>query len=347
MYLPLLDIREIIPPLKHQPWTSTQINDIVNGVRHQRISSEAYEMIKRTSYSKKEIVLVIRLNDYYLGCVVQFKNPGTAKLNYKFESQIKDVIPISIRRCDFTYLNEQIGNSASNMRLAIVGAGSLGSYIATELVRAGYMDITIIDRDLYSYDNTFRHSINYFSDGLSKAKLLAAKLEQIHPEVNIRSINDYLNPATFEKHMLGSCNAIIFAVGSSDVQLQMNRYLHEKQPSMPAYYVWLEHDGDTSHVAKIQDYSTGCFECLFTDADGHRCNNVVNCANPDMIKLIRKGCGGTRVPYGNKTLLTATAMLLQALRNDTGNNCLYSYHDCAISSIAFPKNERCACCAIC
>jgi len=281
LYLPLLDIHDIIPPLKSQPWTSTQINDIVNGVKYQRISSEAYQMIKRTSYSKKEIVLVIKLNNYFLGCVVQFRNPGTAKLNYKFESQIKDVIPISIRRCDFSYLNEQIGNVASDMRLAIVGVGSLGSYIATELVRAGYMNITIIDPDQYSYDNTFRHSINFFSDGLNKAELLAAELESIHPEVNIHRIIAYLNPDSFEKHRLGSCDAIVFAVGSSDVQLQMNRYFKEKQCSMPVYYAWLEHDGDTSHVAKIQDYSKGCFECIFTDSNGNRCNNVVNSTKPN------------------------------------------------------------------
>lgn len=346
LYLPLLDTRDIIPPIKQQPWTSTQINDIVNGAKYQRISAEAYQMIKTTSYSKKEIVLVIKLNNYYLGCIVQFKNPGTAKLNYKFESQIKNVIPISIRRCDFSYLNKQIGNVASDMRLAIVGAGSLGSYIAAELVRAGYMNITIIDPDEYSYENTFRHSISLFSDGYRKVTLLAAELERIHPEVNIHRIIDYLNPNTFEKHRLGLYDAIIFTVGSSDMQLRMNRYFLEKQYSMPVYYAWLEHDGDTSHVAKIQDYSKGCFECIFTNPKGDRCNNVVNITKPNTIKYIRKGCGGTRVPYGNKTLLTATAMLLQALRNDTESNRLYSYHDGTISSIAFPRNERCACCAI-
>lgn len=347
LYLPITNSQGIIPPTKDQVWGSKEINDIVNGVMYQRISTEAFQEIKNNSFSYGKIFIVFMLNSLHFGCIVKFKTPNSEKLLHKFESQIVDVIPVSIKRCDFEFLNRQIGNTSSNQHIVIVGVGSLGSYIASELVRSGYKNLTLIDDDTYEYENTFRHNIIYFSSGLSKCELMEHQLNTIHPEVNINVINDCLSSRKIDSYPIASADILIFAVGSSDVQLRMNKVFIKSEINVPTFYAWLEYNGESSHIAVVNDYKLGCFECLFTDNDGKLCQNIVNRVKNEEIQYIRNGCGGTRVPYGNQILLVTSAMLLKAIKENNGRNLIYSYFQDKIEIADFPKNERCNCCGLC
>ena len=241
-------------------------------------------------------------------------------------------------------MNEQIGNTPVCSKIAVVGAGSLGSYIASELVRAGYKNIEVFDRDYYDYANIFRHRLPFYYV-FHKKDQLATELNYVHPELNISGQREFINRTNIE--LLQSADIIIIAVGNSDAELQINAALKQQGISAPAFHVWLEHDGTTSHVAAIRDQGKGCFECLYTDKNGEYCPNIINRVAQEKIKYIRNGCGGTRVPYGNKTLLTATALLLFALEDDTPENKVYSFQDNHIETIPFPRNERCRCCGVC
>ena len=252
--------------------------------------------------------------------------------------------PIRISRCDFEFLNEQIGNEPIYSKIAIVGAGSLGSYIASELVRAGYNNIELFDSDYYDYANIFRHRLPYYYVHYNK-HLLASNLNAIHPELNISGQGKYIDSSNVE--LLRSADIIIIAVGNSDAELVINSALKQQGITIPVFHVWLEYDGATSHVAAIRDQEKGCFECLYTDQNGDYCPNIINRAAREKIKYIRNGCGGTRVPYGNKTLLTATALLITALEDETPENKVYSFIDNHIEAVPFPQNERCRCCGVC
>lgn len=346
LYLPLQDIRKLIPPIDKKEWGGKEICDILDNPSYQRIPTEAFNDIVNKSYSEKSIVLIFQLNALYFGCVVEFKNPGTAKLINKFETQIEKVIPIYVERCDFEFLNNQIGNEVHNEKICIVGCGSLGSYVTTELVRAGYKNITIIDGDKYEAPNTFRHSITVSHWGINKSILHAWQLKFIHPEINIETVDKFLTSENIEECKINEFDIIIFTVGNSDVQLKLNKALKKQNINKTIIYAWLEHDGKTSHIAVINGFSNGCFECIFTDDNGELCGNVVNVAPKNEIKYVRNGCGGTRVPYGNKTLLDATSMLLKALDELQGENVLYSYIDDCVIKKTFPSNERCNCCGV-
>ncbi len=346
LFLPLISSKDIIPPLPGEPWDSKQINRLVNGLEHQYISAEAYREISNISYSKKEIMLVFRLNDIVFSCIIVFRNAGTAKLSIKFESQIQDVIPVISNRCDYLYLNEQIGNTVSDKQITVVGAGSLGSYIISELIYAGFRKITIIDDDSFQYENTFRHKNRYFSNGLPKVDLLKIELQHIHPEIEIIAIKEALSADNVDRLRVLSSDIIVFTVGSSDLQLKLNRVLYNKDIKIPIYHAWLESDGQTSHVVAIRNYHQGCFECLFTDNDGNYVNNTLNVTNGQSKIIIRNGCGGTRVPYGNMTLLTATATLITALKDSDDKNFVYSFCDNRILKNDFPQNMRCKCCGV-
>jgi len=127
----------------------------------------------------------------------------------------------------------------------------------------------------------------------------------------------------------------------------MNKLLAQDSINIPVYYAWLEHDGETSHVAIVNSYGKGCFECLYTDEKGDLGENIVNKADKTTITHIRNGCGGTRVPYGNKTLLTASTLVLMAINDNKDGNWLYSYYNGKVDVQEFPKNGRCRICDLC
>ena len=226
-----------MPPLPDTPWSSREIVDIVGGLKHQRISSEAYQEICQTSYTNKEIILVFKLNSYFFACSVEFSNPGVEKLIVKFESRIIRVTPIRISRCDFEFLNEQIGNEPIYSKIAIVGAGSLGSYVAGELVRAGYNNIELFDSDYYDYANIFRHRLPYYHVHYKK-HLLAYNLNAIHPELNISGQGKHIDSSNVE--LLRSADIIIIAVGNSDAELIINSALKQQGITVPVFHIWLE-----------------------------------------------------------------------------------------------------------
>ena len=346
LYLPLIDVSGLLPPLRNKPWTAHAIMDIVGGMVNQRISAEAFAEIANLSYSKKKILLLFSFQNMYFGCFIEFKHQGTAKLIVKIESQIADVIPIDIARCDFEYLNEQIGNTVHDERVAVVGAGSLGSYIVDELAHAGYRSITVIDGDPYEYTNIFRHRNRSFGCSLPKCLLVEIQTGWMHPELRIQAVDKYLSVDNVDECLPKDVQIIIFAVGSSDVQLQMNAVIKKMHRHVHILYAWLEHDGKSSHVAVVNTWDEGCFECLFTDENGNLCNNIINQADPATLVFTRNGCGGTRIHYGNRTLLTAAALVLNALEDDSMHNAIYSFVDGAMKKTAFPQNARCSCCGV-
>ena len=107
---------------------------------------------------------------------------------------------------------------------------------------------------------------------------------------------------------------VLFTVGSSDVQLEMNKVLKNKKCTAKVVYTWLEAGGENSHVLVIDYSKKGCFQCLFTDRNGGLINNKVNKNSDVEVYKIRNGCGGTRVAYGNAVLLRTTAVLLDVIR---------------------------------
>ena len=75
----------------------------------------------------------------------------------------------------------------------VVGLGGVGGYAAEQLCRAGIGKLTIVDGDIVQPSNRNRQIIALSStEGLSKAELMAQRLKDINPDVQIKSINQFL-----------------------------------------------------------------------------------------------------------------------------------------------------------
>jgi len=89
----------------------------------------------------------------------------------------------------------------SASRIAIIGAGALGSVAADLVARAGVGFVRIVDRDFVELSNLHRQSLydeNDVRQNLPKAVAAAAKLRRINSEIHVEGIVDDVNPSSVE-----------------------------------------------------------------------------------------------------------------------------------------------------
>ena len=320
LHIPIEDIRGIIPPTKNKMWTIHDVLNILDNKEYARISFEAYTELFHKSYSFKSIVLIFEMkpNGIAFCCELNFKNPGTAKLINKIKHQVESINSLRVKRCDFSYLNAQIGNDLNliGKNVAVIGVGSLGSYIAKEIVKIGIKDITLIDDDVMNYENLMRHQLSFGFSNVSKVQSMKFELEWIHPEIQVEAINKKVSTNNLNEIVTEIFDLVIFAVGSSDVQLECNKALKKLHYKRPVLFCWLEGNGQNSHVLGIDYSKNGCYQCLFTDGIGKMVNNKANTTSGIDYEnyILRNGCGGTRMAYGNGILLQTTSMIVMAIK---------------------------------
>jgi len=105
------------------------------------------------------------------------------------------------RQVRFVPIGEEGQRKISAARVALIGAGALGSVSAELLVRAGVGFVRIVDRDFVELSNLQRQSLYDEEDvrrNLPKAVAAEAKLRRINSTVQVEAVVDDVNPSTVE-----------------------------------------------------------------------------------------------------------------------------------------------------
>lgn len=161
----------------------------------------------------------------------------------------------------------EIGESGqqkmSTARVAIVGAGALGSAAAEILTRAGVGNISIFDRDLLELSNLQRQFLYTEADvqaGLPKAQALANHLRQINTSVAVTS---QVVDVNFRNAMglLRGHDLILDATDNYLVRLLIN------DVALDADIPWVYGGalGMTGMVLPIVPGRSPCFRCMVSD----------------------------------------------------------------------------------
>lgn len=356
VFLPIIDNRGILPPRKDHPWGKEQILEIVCSDTTNHISSDAFLQLglERTKYDTLDIVFGMVIMQTQITFLVRTKFHG-GNQNSILERLIHNIHSVEIlqsEEIDYRHLNQVIGNSTGNLRkkVLLIGAGSLGSYVASELVKNGFKNLTIYDGDTLSPENFMRWYYSGILKSGKKASLFGFYLEMMHPEIHVETHDVNIDTEKLIKEM-PAADYIIFTVGNSDTQLRLNRVLKENSCKAKVLFVWLEAGGQHSHLLRV-DYSiSGCFECLFTDNAGNMVNNQANITADAAVELntIRNGCGATRAAYGTSVLLRTTSVLLDILHKEEFETVQSNYlvnispDDVACDYDSIMK-EACRCC---
>ena len=356
IFLPIINNRGIVPPTKDSPWGKEQIKDIISSDTRNHIRTFDFLRLEETTikYDTLDIVFGITIAQipYTFLVRVNFRGGTGRSLLDRLCSNIHSVEMLQCKQMDYHHLNQVIGNDVNNThkKVVVVGAGSLGSYVASELAKNGFCNLSIYDGDDLDSENFMRwYYSGIFKHG-NKAIQMKLYLELMHPEICVEAYNKNIDGTQLTNEML-SADYIIFTIGSSDAQLLFNRILQKNGCKATVIFAWLEAGGEYSHLLKVDYAASGCFECLFTDDDGNMVNNQGNFTTDEVVEhyTIRTGCGATRAAYGTSILLRTTSVLLDVLNKEKNEGSSGNYlvnispHSVIYDKEAFIK-EACRCC---
>jgi tRNA A37 threonylcarbamoyladenosine dehydratase len=86
-------------------------------------------------------------------------------------------------------------NNLKNANVLVVGLGGVGSFAAEFLARAGVGNMTIVDGDVVDITNINRQLPALHSTvGLPKVELMASRLLDINPELQLIKVEEFLSP---------------------------------------------------------------------------------------------------------------------------------------------------------
>lgn len=253
---------------------------------------------------------------------------GFPLLSDQFQGKL---IPVHIDRLDKEYLYKRGGNgsAAFNKRGLIIGGGSVGGFIAEELVRNGFFDLTIIDGGILTSDNCYRHLTGYSYVGKNKAEAIKSKIELYFPHSNITAIDDYVEGLVPKKKIaFNNYDFIIVATGNVTINTYLNKVFLQNYPGLPIIYTWNDPYGIGGHCLVTNINQVGCYTCLYSNEGFY---NIASFASKNQPKSFLKsisGCGSVYTPYGSidsiQTCILAVKKTIDVM-NGTERNGIYSW----------------------
>ncbi len=98
--------------------------------------------------------------------------------------------------------------------ILVVGLGGVGAVATESLARSGVGTFTLIDYDIIEESNLNRQIMtNTTNIGLKKTDILAQRLKDINPYININLINEFLNEDNLDKlktydYIIDACDTV-------------------------------------------------------------------------------------------------------------------------------------------
>lgn len=178
-----------------------------------------------------------------------------------------------IRQLALPEISFQKQERLSQTRIAVIGAGGLGSAALPYLAAAGIGHIDIYDHDTVSVSNLHRQTIYKDAEaGQSKAELAAAYCRDLNPDIEVIAIPEKL---TSNHPVIQSSNHLILD-GSDNFETKtlLNKVSIETKTPLISASVnqWAGQIGIFAGYAKDKP----CYHCLFPDlpTDARNCNEA-------------------------------------------------------------------------
>jgi tRNA A37 threonylcarbamoyladenosine dehydratase len=138
--------------------------------------------------------------------------------------------PIWLERTELLIEKENI-ELLKNLNVLIVGLGGVGSFAAEFLARAGVGKMTIVDGDNIDITNINRQLPALHSTiKMSKAELMQKRILDINPMIQLRTINQFLNPEdTIELVTAEDYHYVLDCIDSITPKLNLIKTAKEKE----------------------------------------------------------------------------------------------------------------------
>jgi len=158
-----------------------------------------------------------------------------------------------------------------NAKVAVVGAGGLGTVSSLYLALAGVGYLRLIDQDTVEIQNLHRQ-ILYSMDDLHypKAEVAAERLQKLNPLLEAEPVSENVNVGNVEK-LLAGVDCVVDGLDNMATRYLVNRACVK----LGVPYVFGAAIGMEGNVSVFAPPETGCLECLLpnlSDSDLFTCD---------------------------------------------------------------------------
>ncbi|MBD7969565.1 ThiF family adenylyltransferase [Paenibacillus gallinarum] len=256
-----------------------------------------------------------------------------------------DLFPFSISRHQKEFLLTRTGGDSgfTKKNAVVVGVGSIGSVVAMGLAKAGFHTITLIDHDLLDIENIYRHELGvdqiFDSSEVEnlkpqrKVEALKKEIQRKYPFSQVEAIPQKINKV-FAENLIdwNTVDYVIACVGSPNVEMSINRYMHKLISAPPVIYSWVEPFGIGGHVLiTLNKEKKGCYQCLFRPlSEEEPIRNLSSFVKPGQsFTKSLGGCGTYFTPYSfldsEETANKVLRALYQVSRGQIYGNPIFSW----------------------
>lgn len=158
--------------------------------------------------------------------------PSTKQITETNKDYSEELIQEQLAR-NYAFLTEGGMEKVRNQNIVVVGAGGVGSWVTTMLVRSGVGKIRVIDFDQVSLSSLNRHAVANLKDvGISKVECLRNHLLQIAPWIEIDTKNQLWNIDVAEELIFGEDfkpTYVVDCIDNIDTKVDLLTFCHEKK----------------------------------------------------------------------------------------------------------------------
>ena len=118
-------------------------------------------------------------------------------------------------------------------RLLVAGVGGVGSYAVEALARAGVGQLTLVDSDTIHPSNINRqlHALTT-TVGLSKVAVMAERLQQINPSLQVTPLEMLITPDTVDELLHPGYDLVLDAIDSFSAKLSLIQNCVERRTTV-------------------------------------------------------------------------------------------------------------------
>lgn len=195
----------------------------------------------------------------------------------------------------------------SEKRIALIGVGAIGGYLADLLAKsgAGFLggELRLIDTDELSVGNIGRHILGFGDIGIAKTKGIKNLLEKNYPRINI-SISE---PNEKLENTIRNFDLVIDATGNPGLSNYLNELKLKELIKSPILFAWVAGTGCGSQAYLFSDKAHACLRCLEYDLPGSN-GSIMRRDYKVEFKNSAGSCGDWLVPFSAPAAIHAAAL---------------------------------------
>ena len=152
-------------------------------------------------------------------------------------------------------------------KVTIIGLGSGGSCVATELAKCGVSHFNLIDYDILKLHNVIRHVCGTRDVGRLKTDAVKDAILNINPEADVSCIHaDILEDESVLHRSVRSADLVLICTDSERSKYRINQYCirlwQEEGLQVPAIYAGAYERAFGGDIMRVIPGETPCYDCV-------------------------------------------------------------------------------------